>query len=238
MAVLLLAHGDAEAKIKLRKAIESRYGLRPIALDSLVTSFKGRTRTKVGPMQAWVAFEAKVSMRFPDMMRWENTLKPLGLPAQNTLELLHNNVYYVKRSNKTQRYQNQNEVGLLRQRMWAITAGLLTPLSDMAVKVIDQPDQCFIAQNTANQDSVRVCLRPDYTVESVETQSINLENGTKQTYRIMLSPNVVEVGDLLIPARMQVYWDDVHTMDIEATAIQSNVELAESLFVENTQSLV
>lgn len=236
MAVLLLAHGDAEAKTKLRKAIESRYGLRPIALDSLVMTLKGRTRAKVGPVQAWVPFEAKVSLRFPCMMRWESTLKPLGLPAQNTLEMFHQKAYYAKRGGKTQRYHNHDEIALLRQRLWAVAAGLLTPLSDMAVKVIDQPNHCFVALNTSNQDSVRVCLRPDYTVESVETQSINPDNGTKQSYRILLSPNIIEVGDLFVPARMQIYWDDTHTMDIEPTAIESNIELPESLFVENTQA--
>lgn len=238
MAILLLAHGDAEAKMKLRKAIESRYGLRPIALDTLALTLKGRTRTKVGPVQTWVPFEAKTFLRFPGMMRWESTLKPLGLPAQSTLELFHHSAYYSKRGGKTQRYHADGDIWLMRQRLWALAAGLLTPLSDMAVKLIDQPGLCFLAQNTSNQDSVRVCLRPDYTVESVETRSLNPENGLKQNYRIMMSQSIIEVGDLFVPAQMQIHWDDAHTMDIEPTSVQSNLELSESLFVENTQAFV
>ncbi len=236
MAILLLAQGDAEAKAKLRKAIESRYGLRPVALDSLVVTLKGRARAKVGPVQTWMPLEAKVSLRFPSMMRWESTLKPLGLPAQSTLEMFHQKAYYAKRGGKTQRYHNDDEVALMRQRLWAVAAGLLTPLSDMAVQLIDQPNHCFVALNTENQDRVQVCLRPDYTVDSVETQSLNPETGTKQNYRILLSPNIVEVGDLFVPERMHIYWDDVHAMDIEPTSIESNLELPESLFVENTQA--
>ncbi len=238
MAVLLLAQGDAEAKSKLRKAIESRYGLRPIALDTLALTLKGRTRAKVGPVQTWVPFEAKTFLRFPGMMRWESTLKPLGWPAQNTLEMFHHHTYYSKRGGKTQRYNTNSEILLPRQRLWALAAALLTPLSDMAVQVIDQPGLSFIAHHTENQDNVRVNLRPDYTIESVETISINPDSGMKQNYRIMLSPKIAEVGDLLVPSKIQIYWDDAHTHDVEPTSAQSNIELSESLFVENTQAFV
>lgn len=237
MAVLLLAQGDAEAKSKLRKAIESRYGLRPIALDTLALTLKGRTRAKVGPVQTWVPLEAKAFLHFPGMMRWESTLKPLGLPAQSSLELFHNSTYYSKRGGKTQRY-NTSEIQLPRQRLWALAAALLTPLSDMAVQVINQPGLSFVAHHTENQDMVRVNLRADYTVESVETTSINPDSGMKQKYRIMLSPQIIEVGDLLVPARIQIYWDDAHTYDVEPTSAQSNLELSESLFIKKTQAFV
>lgn len=238
MAVLLLAQGDAEAKSKLRKAIESRYGLRPIALDTLALTLKGRTRAKVGPVQTWVPLEAKAFLRFPGMMRWESTLKPLGLPAQSTLELFHNSAYYSKRGGKTQRYTTNSEIQLPRQRLWALAAALLTPLSDMSVEVINQHGLSFIAHHTENQDTVCVNLRPDYTIESVETTSINPDSGTQQNYRMVLSPNIVEVGDLLVPAKIQIYWDETHTHDVEPTSAQSNLELSESLFVENTQAFV
>lgn len=236
MPVLLLAYGDTEAKTKLRKAIESRYGMRPVMLDTLQMNLKGRARAKVGPVVTWVPFEGKAAFHFPGMMRWETTLKPLGLPAQQQIEVFSTNAYYRKRGGKTIAYQDDQRVRQLRQRLWALAAGLLTPLSDMAVQLIDEPNMCFSALHTQNQDRVRLCLRPDYTIDSIETNSLNPDTGTEQLYRLSLSPQIIEVDDLMVPAKLQTYWDDSLTFEIEPVGITYNNDFAENLFTSDSQA--
>src|SRR5262245_24666361 len=131
-----MAQGDAEAKDLLRKAIEARYGLRPPALESLQIDFKGRSRAKVGPITAWVPVEATAYFKFPTAMRWDFTVKPVGVSVQRGVDSFDGTTYRQQRGGSAvQVIPDSQQINSVQSRLWAIAALLLTPLGEQFVKL-------------------------------------------------------------------------------------------------------
>jgi hypothetical protein len=232
MPVLLLAYGDPKAKDLLRHAIEARYGARPPVLESLKLDFKGRARARVGPVTAWVPVEATAYFQFPNAMRWDFVVKPMGLPVQRGVESLHENVYRVSRGKSPQIVTDQAQIVYLRRRLWAIAALLLTPLGESFVKLsaTDSQPHSFQVTNTRIDDTVSLSLRADYTVESVQATCLNPETQRDQRFIMRLSEALIELDELLLPEKIEVLWDNDPSYEIEATDAVINPPLAASIF--------
>lgn len=232
MPVLLLSYGDPKAKDLLRRAIEARYGVRPPALESLKLDFKGRARAKVGPVTAWVPVEATAYFHFPNAMRWDFVVKPLGLPVQRGIESFYENTYRVMRGKSTQTVTDHAHIAYLRRRLWAIAALLLTPLGENFVKlsVNNGHSNSFQVTNTQINDTVSVYLRGDHTIESVQADCLNPDTDREQRYIMRLSDKQIELDELMLPGKIEVFWDNTPNFEIEPTRAVSNPALAEYIF--------
>lgn len=232
MPVLLLAYGDPKAKDLLRRAIEARYGVRPPALEALKLNFKGRARAKLGPVAAWVPVEATAYFQFPTAMRWDFVVKPLGLPVQRGVEALYDHEYRVLRGKTATLVSDEAQIAYLRRRLWAVAAMLLTPLGEDFVKVSvnENGGRSFQVTNTRLDDTVNVYLRADYTVESVQVECLNPDTGRQQCFIMRLSEAQIELNELILPKKIEVFWDNDPAFEVEPTLVESNPAVTASTF--------
>lgn len=230
MPVLLLAHGDPQAKDMLRKAIEGRYGARPPALDSLKIDFKGRARAKIGPVTTWVPVDATAYFRFPTAMRWDFNVKPFGLSVQKGIEAFDGNAYRTVRGGRRAVVINDTEhIHAMRRRLWAIAAVLLTPLGDHFVRLALNDETSFVATNTQIDDSVTIFVRPDSTVDYVEVSAID-PNNTPRLYLVRLSQDNISLNDLILPSKISTFWGEEPDFEIEPVASESNPQIEDHTF--------
>lgn len=231
MPVLLLCYGDKEAKELLKAAIEARYGATPPVIDSLVISFKGRARAKLGPITTWVPVDAKAYFRFPTRIRWDFTVRPLGLTVQRGVESFDGESYISARgSNPPTVITNDQYAISVRRRLWAIAATLLTPLSDSAVKLTNAASHCFEATHTKLNDSVLICTRSNKTVEYTSVFCLNPDTEKEQKFTLAISEEQRLAGDLMLPAQISAHWDDEISFEMTPSSAQINPILDDTIF--------
>ena len=208
MAVLLLAQGDATSKDLLRYAIEVRYGLRPPAFDHVKIDFHGKVKTKLGPIQTWFPLEANGYFRFPDVIKWKFIAKPLRFPIHQGIETYNGATYEVAHGEKTVVYTDGDEFEAARKQLWAIAALLLTPLSDIHVRLEPLGEHSFRAVNTEFNEHVDVYLRPNGTIEKVFIPvCYNVDSGKVQSCTFELSEEQILLNEMAIPAQLAIVWD-------------------------------
>jgi hypothetical protein len=229
--VLLLAQGDPEAKMLLRKAIEARYGINPPVIESLRIDFKGRARAKVGPVTTWVPVDATAQFRFPTAMRWDFTVKPVGVTVQRGIEAFDGLVYRRSRgSNAPTIIDAQEHIDSMQSRLWAIAGLLLTPLGDHFVKLTSAGGINFSALNTKLGDAVKVCLRDNNTIEELRVNCLNPDSEKQQEFVMRLSEEQAPVNDLMLPRKISTFWDDEPFYEVEPVSVKNNPEIAEAVF--------
>lgn len=231
MAVLLLAQGDPTAKDLLRNAIEVRYGLRPPTFDHVRIDFNGKVKAKLGPILAWFPLEATGYFRFPDVMRWEFIAKPLRFPIHQGTETYNGTTYELVHGDKNTVYQDGVAFESARKQLWAISALLLTPLSDIYVRLETLGEYSFRAINTEYNEFVDVYLRPNGTVERVFIpECYNTDHEKLQTCTFELSEEQTLLNDLSIPAQISVAWDDELNHVLTPTVMDTNPMAYEAQF--------
>lgn len=229
MPVLLLAYGDPQAKDLLRKAIEARYGLLPPAIAALHLTFTGRARARLGPVTAWVPVEAAAYFQFPQAMRWDFTVKPLGLPVQRGVEAFDGEHYRILRGGRPAIAANAR-TDHLRSRLWAVAALLLTPLSESYVKLSVVSEQCFSATHTQMGELARVLLRDDRSIAQVEVDSLNPDTSRQQRFRLLPGVEYHEVNGLRLPRQISAFWDDEPYFEVQPTSADNLVSIPEAVF--------
>lgn len=231
MPVLLLAQGDARSRDLLKKAITARYGINPPALESLRIDFKGRARIKVGPLQTWVPVDVSAYFRFPTHMRWDFTVKPVGVPVQRGSESYDGERYYRARGNSTPTVIGDAvTVKSMRRRLWATAALLLTPLGEMSVRLTAGDDGVVDALNTQLNDSVRLSLRADGTLEQVEVACTNADSEREQVFRLHVTAAQHAVDELILPEKISAFWDSNPYFEIAPSKVTNNAAFSEGLF--------
>ena len=231
MPVLLLCQGDPEAKDLLRRAIESRYGINPPAIESLRIDFTGRARIKLGPIRTWVPVEATASFVFPTHLRWDFVVKPLGLSIQRGIEAFDGSTYRMARGNNLANQLKQTDIiASARGRLWSMAAILLTPMSDHYIKISNCGEYCIEAANTELKDSVRLELRDNYTIDFAQVECLNPDTNRLQQHTLQLADEQNPIGDLMLPAKVSAYWDDELFYEMEPVAVDLNAEFDEDWF--------
>ncbi|MCB9452793.1 MAG: hypothetical protein H6672_15245 [Anaerolineaceae bacterium] len=231
MPVLLLAQGDNEAKDMLRSAIEARYGLQPPGLESLRIDFKGRTRVKVGPITTWVPIEATAHFLFPTSLRWDATIRPVGIAVQKVTETFDGTVYRtVRGGNPATIISDEDAIQSMQHRLWAIAAVLLTPLGEMFVSLVRKEDFAFEALNTEIHAAATLSLRENNTLHTVSVRCLNPDTGQKQNFIVRLSEEQSPVDDFMLPCKISAFWDDSPYFEVEPVGVQSNPEITPEVF--------
>lgn len=230
MPVLLLAQGDPQARDLLRRVIEARYAVSPPALENVSIDFKGRVRTKVGPLMTWVPLHIRASFRFPTAIRWDFTARPAGVPVRHGIEAFDGSTYRQTRGKTSELIADPQIVHSLRHRLWAIAAVLLTPLGEHFVRLQTSGEGSLDATNTALGDTVHLFIRPNYTVEQAQVNCLNPESGQMQQFSLHLSPEQAPVNDIMLPCKISAFWDDQPYYDVEPVHIENHTMLADEVF--------
>lgn len=231
MPVLLLCYGEEGAKQLLRRAIEARYGINPPAIDKLVIDFEGRGQIKLGPLKTWVPFSSSAKFIFPTHLRWDYTIKPFKLPVQRGSEIFDGDQFYSTRNYKPEhQVDHEDLIESTRRRLWSMAAMLLTPLSEMYIKLTQLDEYSFTAENTVLGDSVRLTLDSDGKLVRTEVTCINPDTGRRQTYSQAFSPEQATVDDLMLPVNSTVSWDDDVSIELKPTRVDTSPDLTNNLF--------
>lgn len=238
MAILLLAHGDPAAKNALRDAIEARYGLRPPGIRTLYAQWRGRGRVAVGPVTAWVAAECSAYYHFPHGFRYDFRAKPFGLPVQTTSETDNGQICRRNTAGKTALIEHLPSVRSLRARMWAWAALFLTPLGDQHVRLGFNPDGSLCATHTVIGETACIVLRPDSTIETVIATAYNPDTDHDEAYLLRPSAELVEINELIVPARVQVEWGGAPRLDVEPVSVNYNIDIPTARFRDSEQVTV
>lgn len=234
MPVLLLAQGDPQAKDLLRKTIQARYGLRPPALDSLQLDLKGRVRAKLGPITTWVPVEAGARFQFPGSLRWDFSVKAVGVQIGSGSEAFDGTTYRVARGSKATVIENSETISSLQRRLWAMAAIFLTPLGEQFVKLNAISANQLEATNTQINSAVKLNLRADNSLESVEVECLNPDSEKNQLFKLVLSEDQNPVNDMMLPCKISAFWDNNPYFELEPTLADSNVNIPVSTFTLET----
>jgi hypothetical protein len=231
MPVLLLAQGDAKARETVKKAIGARYGFTPPAIESLGIDFKGRARAKVGPITAWVPVDVTASFRFPTHMRWDFTVKPIGVPVQRGVEAYDGAQYRRMRGSGSPTLMNDEAVmSSMRRRLWSVAALLLTPLGEPFVKLTSNEDGSINVTHTQLHDAVNMVLRANHTLECIQVECMNPDSERVQTFMMQVSEAQAPIDGLMLPSKIQTFWDGEPYFEVEPVAVNNNPQFSESLF--------
>lgn len=231
VSVLLLAQGDAQAKDLLRRSIQARYGLRPPALEGLAIRFKGRVRTKIGPITMWVPVEAAGRFCFPVAMRWDFTVKAAGLPIGSGSEAFDGETYRIVRTGRApNRNADTATIQSMQRRLWAIAAVLLTPLGDHFVRLESGGADVLAAVNTRIDSSVKLHLRPNSTVDYVEVPCMNPDTNREEVFTLRLSEELIAMDDLIVPTRISAFWGSEPYFEIDPVSADANAVIVDEVF--------
>ncbi len=231
MPVLLLAQGDQAARAILRQAIEARYGTRPPALDHLKIDFEGRAHVRVGPVKTWVPVDVNAYFSFPTAMRWDFAVKPMGLPVQRGVEAFDGSTFRSTRGSKAPaEVTDPALVQSMQRRLWAVAAILLTPLSDMFVKLTTTSNYSFSAINTQLNDSAEVFLRFDQSIDYVKVHCLNPDNNHQQDYTLYPSEELTNIDDLLLPSKIKFFWDETPYFEATPVTVDTNPDFTDEVF--------
>ncbi|MEP7293533.1 MAG: hypothetical protein ABI835_17235 [Chloroflexota bacterium] len=231
MPVLLLARGDQESKALLRRAIEARYGLGPPVLETLKLQFKGRARTKLGPVTAWVPLEVRAYFKFGFSVRWDFVARPVGVALSSGSEAFDGTVWRRRHSHDpVVSDDDAQQVASMRARLWIINALLLTPLGDHFVELKATGERSFEATHREMRLTARLRLNADDTLEVAEIECLNPATDKIQTYAIRPSDGQTLVGSLILPRKISFAWDHQTEVELTPTQAESNLPLNDSLF--------
>lgn len=231
MAILLLSQGEPEAREILRQALQARYGISPPAIEYLEMRFKGRIRAKFGPIATWVPLDIEAHFSFPNAMRWDFSVKPVGVTVQRGIEAFDGQTYRRKRGDgPIETTTDEKLLHAMQHRLWAIAAVLLSPLTEHFVHVTQHSENVFEAKNTQLNTAVALHLRPDKRLDSVSTRCFNAETGKVQTFTLRLSEEQTPVNGIMFPKTISAYWDQEVNFEAEVTEIINALSMDDGLF--------
>lgn len=231
MAILLLSQGEPEAREMLRQTLQARYGISPPAIECLEMHFKGRARTRFGPITTWVPLDLEARFNFPNAMRWDFSVKPAGVTVQRGVEAFDGQTYRRMRGDgPIETITDTTLLHSLQHRLWAMGAVLLSPLTEHFVHVTRQNDNVFEAQNTQMNTTAALHLRPDRSLDSVSTHCLNTETEQLQNFTMRLSEEQIPVNEIIFPRQISAYWDAEIAFEVDVTEINNTTSLDPNIF--------
>jgi hypothetical protein len=235
MSILLLTQGDQRAKDLLKRAIMARYHTSPLALEALRIDYRGRGNIKIGPVQSWIPLEARLYFRFPDAMRWDYSVRPLGLPLQRGTGSYFNEHFYSQHHPKP--ITSNTILEHLRLCIWAMGAVMLTPLSDMSIRVETLSSLSFTVINSVTRDRFEVMLDRDYMVQAIRFSSFNVEEERRQVITVRPSVEMLLLDGLPIPSHVEVFRNDNLLYKADVVNVVSNPQLDTNDFLPGYASV-
>jgi len=231
MPVLLLARGDQVSRSMLKQAIEARYGHSAPMIETTKIDLKGRSRVKLPFTTTWMPVEATVYVKFPSAIRWDFTMRPVGLPVSNMSEAFDGSA--LRRTRVLRSSEVNTDTGLLhslRARLWSMAVMLLTPLPDPSVEVRMLGETTLVVENTQTDIRVNLQLNADKTVHQIGTVCFNPLTEKEQIYTLRATHGQELIGDIMFPRQIEVLWDDEVESELNPVSIETNLSLDDSFF--------
>ncbi len=230
MPVLLLARGDQESRNLLRRAIEARYGLGPPAIESLKLELKGRVRTKIGPVAAWIPLEGIAYFKFPFSVRWNYTTHTAGLVRSDNADGFDGSVCRQRHGSQTRVFADAASVASARAQLWALSGLLLMPLSEPYVELRASGAHSLDAVNHDCTVTAHLQLNEDYSLGFATTECLNPATRRQQTFALRLNEGQKVVGGLMLPGKITLERDNHAEMEVTPVAAEINPPLDEAIF--------
>ncbi|MFZ4827703.1 MAG: DUF6544 family protein [Phototrophicaceae bacterium] len=237
MPVLLMARGDQPSRLALGQAIEARYGMRPPVLDSLQVDFEGRARIKLGFFMTWVPVHVTAYFAFPNRMRWDFAVRPVGVPIQKGIESYDGRYFRRIRGNgAAEVIETLDVVHSAQQRLWAVAALLLTPLGEHYVSLRHVDDTHFTAAHYDLGTEVTLALNADYTLAQVSTHCWNADAEQQQLYQLHIEGELANLNDILLPSKIIAYWNDEPSFEVKPISLILNPTIPDAIFELGNES--
>lgn len=231
MPVLLLSRGDPASRELLKGAITARYGLSAPTIETVRIDLKGKSRVKLPFGNPWMPVDTTLYVKFPSAIRWEFTLRPVGLPVNTTSEAFDGAA--LSRSRVLRGAAVNTESALLRSsraRLWTIAVMLLTPLSDPAIHVRMLDNSTLAVEHAEMGINVTLALNEDKTLNQITTTCYNPVTERDQVYSLRAADGQRMIDDLMLPCQIAVYWDDELELEMSPVKVETNPPLAEDFF--------
>jgi hypothetical protein len=223
MPVLLLARGDARGRELLKRGIESRYGYRPPALETLEVTFKGRAPARIGPLRMQLPLSLTLRIKFPFFASGSVAFNLLGITFRRTSDSFDGSTLRHLNGSKIPTVSDENKaLTSARKRLWAINALLLTPLTEQFVELHGVTDTSLEATHTGTGDSALLTFGTDNRVREVQTICYRTETGADAVFKITVVGDQKDVDDLILPGMLVVSWDDTPIGELEPVSAQTN----------------
>jgi hypothetical protein len=230
MPVLLLARGDQESKMLLRHAIEARYGISPLAIETLKLEVKGRTRIKVGPVATWIPLDGIAYFKFPFSVRWNFTTHPVGVLRGGGEEAFDGATCRKRQGQDVTTIKDTAPIKGAHARLWTICALLLMPLSEHFVELRATGEHSLDATHVEHGITTHLQLNDDHTLETASTDCVNPATKKVQAYALRLSEGQKEIGGMMLPGKITVCWDEQPEMEVSPVSVEVNPAVDEGLF--------
>ncbi len=239
MAFLMLAQGDPIGRDLLKKLVLARYGPSPPAMDTLRITYKGRTRASLGPFPLWARVEAVASYRFPLHMRWDFRVRVLRLLSSSYTTTFDGEAVYEQHGLRVTRITEAEQVESARRRAWSETVFFVSPLiaSDrVRVEGIDlSAFRAILADYPEDVATVR--LSEDHRIREIEIERLDPADGLRKRQYIRPLGELTRVDGLILPERIQRFWDGEMFMELSPVAVVLNPELEADTFTLREETI-
>ncbi|GAB4551448.1 MAG: hypothetical protein OHK0023_18400 [Anaerolineae bacterium] len=201
---LSLAKADPGSRQLLQEALQTRYGLRPLALESLLLTLTGQRRGFLG-----LSIQATLQLAYAEPMYWRYAEKRsfLGFSRGGSVEVLTEAEAYS--SQFAAASEDKLFAESLRRQRWAFRALMLTPLTMEGVILRALTESAIEATHEyAPFDAAIIYLHPDRSIAAVEIERYRLSDRRRLPYMIRPQGGLKTFGELVIPAQLAIQWGD------------------------------
>lgn len=223
MSFLSLAKGDPAARNLLQRAIRARYGLRPVAVESLRLALVGRAR---GPLGLPARVEAVFSYVRASHGRWERTRKLFGLQLGTAAESFDGAACYRRQGSDLSKVVDPPILESLRLRLWAEFAQLLTPLTEANVVLKSIDERSFQTMLESEPATVAtVTLNPDDTVAVVSVQRYRESDQRIAPFVIQPLGGLQTLDGFAFPRQLVFQWGDDPPENLTVLRAEPNAKI-------------
>ncbi len=231
MKFLSLVQGDPIGKDLFLKLIDARYGAHPPGMDALRVTFEGRSRAKLGPLPIWARVKAVATYRFPTAMKWSFKIRVLRLLNSSYVTSFDGETVFEEQGGRVSRDTSPQAVESARRRAWAETVFFVSPLiADDRVRVEGVEPGVFKTYLAATEDVATVRLHANNTVREIEIERMDPATDTYKKQFIRPVGQLSNIDGLILPEKIQRYWDDELLMELTPIQVELNPPLADDEF--------
>jgi hypothetical protein len=185
---------------------------------------------KIGPVATWIPLDGIAYFKFPFSVRWNFTTHPVGVLRGGGEEAFDGAVCRKRKGDEVTLIKDSEPVKSTYARLWAMSALLLMPLSEHFVELRANGDNTLDATHVEHGITAHLRLNDDHTLDSASTECMNPATKKVQSFSLRLSEGQKEVGGLMLPNKIALWWDEQPDMEISPVSAEINPAVDEGMF--------
>src|SRR5262249_17721931 len=115
-------------------------------------------------------------------------------------------------------------------RLWALSALLLMPLTEHFVELKATGERSLDATNKEQDITAHLHLNDDHTLDFASTECMNPATKKRQSFSLRLLEGQKQVGGLMLPGKIGVWWDEQPEMEVSPVSAENNPAVDEGVF--------